>query len=278
MSPFRADLHCHTTCSDGSKSPMELVALAAEVGLQGLAITDHDSIDAYAEAIPVAESSGIRLISGVEFSTHHRGANVHLLAYAFSLQHPTILSLCKRHHERRQERCRRILERLATKGVDLSQDAELSVAIERGSSVGRPHVAAALIRRGIVRSTEAAFRQFLGEGCSCYVSMDHISTEETVAMIHDAGGLAILAHPHLIADARLLQNLFALPLDGIEAYYARFPMDRANAWLAIASKKNWLVTGGSDYHGEAKPQIPLGASWVSQETFRILEDHYQSVQ
>lgn len=276
MSDFRADLHCHSTCSDGSRTPKELVELAVDIGLKGLSITDHDSVAAYATALPRAAELGLPMISGVEFSTHHKGTDVHLLAYSFPTGHEQITALCARHKQRRQGRSRQILSLLAKRGIDLSQDKELADAIEYGPAVGRPHIAAALIRRGIVKTTEAAFQQFLGDGRCCFVSTNQISTEETIAVIHAAGGLAVLAHPQLVKDTRVLYEIFTMPLDGIEAYYARFGFERSKEWLELAAKKDWLVTGGSDYHGAAKPQIPLGASWVAEDTFRVLQKHYLS--
>jgi predicted metal-dependent phosphoesterase TrpH len=166
-----------------------------------------------------------------------------------------------------------ILELLKKRGIALEGDAPLDLAL-KSASVGRPHIAAALVRRGVVGSIEAAFKQYLGEGRSCYVPASSISVEETLTTIHEAGGLAVLAHPHLIQDEWALQELLAMPLDGIEAYYAKFAADRSQRWLEVAARKNWLITGGSDFHGDAKPQIPLGASWVDEAAFQELWQRY----
>lgn len=275
MNEFRADLHCHTTCSDGSLSPTQVMEHAAAIGLQGLSITDHDTIAAYAEALPVAQKLQISLVSGVEFSAVQADTNVHILAYAFPLASPFIQGLCERHHARRRDRCHRILELLAQKGIDLQRDSSLLRAIQ-ASSVGRPHVAAAMVRNGSVRSIEEAFKRYLGEGRSCYVSVDPITAEETLAVIHQAGGLAVLAHPHLLPDERVLLDVLKLPFDGIEAYYAKFGRYRNQRWVDIAAQRGWLITGGSDFHGEAKPQIALGVSWVNAEVFQVLWQHYEA--
>lgn len=275
MNSFRADLHCHTTCSDGSLTPTQIVQLAGSIGLQGLSITDHDSIYAYPEAMVEAASLGISLLPGIEFSAMHGPMSVHILAYAFSLDNPIIKQFCERHHLRRQQRCLKILDLLAQKQVPLMVDEQLAAALKNGHAVGRPHVAAAMVRQGLVNSIETAFRQFLGEGCPCYVSVTPISVEETLAVIHSAKGLAVLAHPHLISNEALLKALLEMPFDGIETFYARFPESRHKRWIEIATKKGWLMTGGSDFHGEMKPQIQLGCSWVSQETFHALTTHLQ---
>lgn len=272
---FRADLHCHSLCSDGSLSPEELVEKAIFLGLKGLSITDHDSIAGYETAVPLARKLNLPLVSGVEFSATHRNTSVHLLAYGFSLNNPIITQLCVRHHERRQLRYQKILALLKTQRIELLQDEELSRVIQRGGSVGRPHIAAAMVRQKFVSSMDAAFRHYLGEGRPCYVSFSPVSVEETVELIHSAGALCVIAHPHLIRSEVILNDLLAMPMDGIEAYYSRFSLEQSARWLKVAVQKGWIVTGGSDFHGEAKPQIPLGASWAPKETFSLLLRHFQ---
>lgn len=276
MTEFRADLHCHSTCSDGSATPLELIKLAVDTGLQGLSITDHDTFSAYTEAMPAARDAGLSLLPGAEFSAIHRGASVHILAYAFSLSSDSLLQLCERHLHRRRQRYHKILELLAKKRIKLMEDEPLADLLAEGRGVGRPHIAAAMVRQGFANSIESAFKLYLAEGRSCYVTGEAVSIEETLAAIHAANGLAILAHPHLIPDERLLKELINMTLDGIEGYYARFPADRNQRWLDIAAqKKNWIVTGGSDYHGTMRPQNVLGSSWTPEETFRQLVLHYQ---
>lgn len=270
MNDFRADLHCHSTCSDGTMSPTELVRHAKAIGLSGLSITDHDSIDAYDEALPLAKELGLEMISGAEFSSVHQGHNIHILAYSFPLNHPAIKNLCERHKQRRSERNRAILAKLD----ELGMHVELPESGQH-NTLGRPHIANALVEKGYVKNIEEAFHKFLGDGKCCYVFGKPVSAEETIAIIHEAGGLAIIAHPHLLKNGEISNSLISLPFDGIECYYARFPPPQEKAWVAIAQRKNWLVTGGSDFHGTVKPDTPLGASWVNQETFTILKNHYQ---
>lgn len=274
MKLFRADLHCHSTCSDGSLSPEELLQLAKDQDLQGLSITDHDTITAYETARPLAEKLGIQLISGVELSTNVKGVSVHLLGYAFDLENPAIRELCNRHHTRRMDRFHKMVEKLEQEGMPVDADA---IVEKCGSSVGRPHIAQAMIDKGYVSSIKEAFNLHLGEGRPCYVPGSSFSAEEAIDTIHQAQGKAVIAHPHLIKRRSIVDYLINLDFDGIECYYARFAADQEKPWLKLAKKRDWLVTGGSDFHGDPKPHIPLGCSWAPEETFHLLHEHFLKV-
>jgi len=274
MIDFRADLHCHSTCSDGTFTPEKLVELAHQIGLKGLSITDHDSVEAYPEAQITAERLGIRLLSGVEFSAELLGTSVHILAYGFALRHPSISQLCARHRARRLERNQEILTLLRHNRMPIIEE-ELAEISGRGT-VGRPHIALAMVKQGYVKTIREAFRKYLGEGRSCYAPGKAFSIQETLEVIHQAKGLAVIAHPHLIDNSRILKNLLKMPFDGIECYYGRFPLQVHQRWLEIALKKEWLISGGSDFHGEIKPDIALGCSWINEELFEKFFQHFQT--
>jgi predicted metal-dependent phosphoesterase TrpH len=265
MNEFRADLHCHSTCSDGTSTPIELIQIALEKGLQGLSITDHDTVHSYPIALPEAQKKGIRLISGIEFSATHKQQSVHILGYSFNLSHDAIRSLCKLHVERRKERNEQIVDKLKALGKPI--DALFSEGVE---TIGRPHIAKAMIDKGYVENYQEAFKLYLGEDKPAYARGRSISIEETLAAIKSAGGVAIIAHPHLIQNGELLRELLTMPFDGMECYYANFMRDRCERWLKMAKKRNWLATGGSDFHGNVKPNLFLGSSWTPLETFEIL--------
>lgn len=272
MNVFRADLHCHSTCSDGSLSPVELVALAKKSGLSGLSITDHDSVEAYASATDAAAKNGVELISGVEFTTSHHGMTVHVLAYGFNVDHPAIKDLCSHHLERRRMRAREILEKLSDHGMPIEED----FFVTHDGLIGRPHIAAAMVEKGYVETTDQAFRQFLGDGKICYVQgKDAVSTDETLKIIHQANAFAVIAHPHLVKNRYVILDLLKMDFDGIEGYYAKFFPNKEEQWVKIGQEKGWLITGGSDFHGVAKPKIPLGASWVGLEVFEVLKSRYR---
>lgn len=272
---FRADLHCHTTCSDGTLSPVEVVKLAAEIGLKGLSITDHDTIDAYETALPAAKDAGIELISGIEFSAAYRRTSVHILGYAFSLSDEHILAFCRRHQERREKRNQTILQLLAKNKMPITHE-ELLAGFDPSTAprktIGRPHIAQAMIRHGYVQSVQEAFSKYLKEGKPCYAAGEPFSVEETIDVIHRAKGIAVIAHPHLIEKGSTIRYLLQMNFDGLEAYYARLPAEQEEKWIKIGQEKGWLITGGSDFHGSVKPNIPLGCSWVNEQTFRLLQN------
>jgi 3',5'-nucleoside bisphosphate phosphatase len=273
MNEFRADLHCHSTCSDGTLTPEKLIQHAIDIGLRGLSITDHDTTEAYKTAIETAKQAGLELVSGIEFSSSHQKISVHILGYSFDPFHPAILNLCSKHDLRRQERNQQILERLSKLGIPLQHD-EIEIPSEKHQTIGRPHIALAMVKRGYVESVQEAFKKYLGEGRLAYVSGSAFTIEETLQTIHEAHGFAVIAHPHLIEKSSLIQQLSEMNFDGIECYYGTFHLEQEERWIKMAKRKNWLITGGSDFHGEIKPTIPLGCSWVNQETFNILQTRF----
>lgn len=268
---FRADLHCHTTCSDGSLSPEEIVGLAAKNSLQGLAITDHDSINAYATAIPAAQKAGIELITGVEFSTVHNDITVHILGYAFAPDNPLIRQLCERHQQRRQKRNQEILAKLAAHGMPLTME---EVMTSTDTSVGRPHIAMAMLKKGYIQSVAEAFHLYIGEEKSCYVRGDPFLVQEAIDILHQARGFAIIAHPHLVKESHIMRELLDMNFDGIEGYYAKMNPEQNRRWVKVGKKKEWLITGGSDFHGASKPFISLGCSTVDEGVFRVLQSRF----
>jgi predicted metal-dependent phosphoesterase TrpH len=274
-SEFRADLHCHSHFSDGTDSPEQLIELALEKGLSGLSITDHDTVAVYSEGLEIARKKNFLLLNGAEFSASYGGEPVHILAYAYQIKHRAIAALCERHAARRGKRNRRILEKLQALGFDLTEENLENKNIK--GSVGRPHIAHALLKKGVVSSIQEAFDRYLGEGKPAYDPGEPLSVEETIEAIHQGKGKAILAHPHLIKKKVTLRAMLNQPFDGIEGYYARFTKDQEKKWIDLAHQKKWIITGGSDYHGSTKPHSILGSSWVGQETFDFLYKHYLSV-
>lgn len=276
MNPFRADLHCHSTCSDGTLSPTEIVHLAKQIGLSGLSITDHDTVEAYPIVIEPCLQMGIQLLVGAEFSTVLNGSSVHILGYGFRYDNIDIKTLCIKHTERRLNRNLSILNLLAKNGMPVSEE-ELTAAcvsipedIAR-HTVGRPHIALAMVRKGYVATVQEAFKKYLSDGMPCYIQGTAITVEETIEVIHGAKGIAVIAHPHLVHDRQLVRKLLTMDFDGIECYYGRFYPQHHREWLKIAEKKKWLVTGGSDFHGSIKPDIHLGCSWIGEEQFLAIQ-------
>lgn len=269
MIDWRADLHCHTTASDGSDSPEKIIELALQAGLQGLSITDHDTIYAYDFAKKVADQANFPLLPGLELSTVFRGESIHILVYSFALQNEIIHDLILSQKKRRYERNRKILSKLKGLGIEIHEE-ELGLS----EATGRPHIAAALIEKGVVGSMKEAFEKYLGEGKLAYDGGERMEVPQAIDLIHKAGAKAVIAHPHLIKKRKILAALYDMPFDGIECYYAFFQKEREAPFLRVARKKGWIVTGGSDYHGLAKAHISLGSSWVGKESFYVLYEHY----
>jgi predicted metal-dependent phosphoesterase TrpH len=275
MNPeFRADLHCHSICSDGSDSPLEILAKANLARLSGLSITDHDTIDAYSpEFFKTAQTMGIRIMPGVEFSSELRETTVHVLGYGFDIYSPILLAFIEEMQRRRNDRNLAILKKLETHKIIVS-DEDLHLISQIGGmkkkSVGRPHIAAIMVKKGYVQSFQEAFDRYLKEGTSCYVPGFKFTPLDAIRAIHEAGGKAVLAHPHFIKNGSYVGSLLSLPFDGIECYYGNLPKHQEMPWVKIAKQKGWIATGGSDYHGTFKPHISLGCSWVGESTFQQL--------
>lgn len=261
---YRADLHCHSTCSDGTMTPIELLHLAKKKGLSGLSITDHDTLDAYTpETFQAAKELGIDLFVGVEFSARYHNSSVHILGYNVE-KNETILSFCEKHKIRRENRNREILEKFKKYSIFITEEELFACAT--GSVIGRPHIAQILVQKNYVKDIQEAFDRYLGERKCCFVESHSFTIPETIDVIHEAHGKALIAHPHLIQRQGILRILIGMNFDGIECYYSNLHNQIERKWLKMAKEKNWLMSGGSDFHGSIKPYIELGASWVDKET------------
>lgn len=260
---FRADLHCHTTHSDGTVDAKTLIHQAKSIGLQGLSITDHDTIAAYETAVPVAKELGILLGTGVEFSCGFQGQSIHILAYDFILSNPIIEMLCATQQLNRLHRNQVILEKLQAKGIALRKEA----LDDLGAVIGRPHIAQLMIKKGYVSSIREAFALYLGDNKPCFYRGSLLELKETIDALRLANVKVFLAHPHLLSRTISVKDLFKLPFDGIECYYAKISAAQEKRWIKLAKHKGLLISGGSDYHGSIKSYVPLGCSWVNKDAF-----------
>ncbi|MBI3667288.1 MAG: PHP domain-containing protein [Acidobacteria bacterium] len=256
------DLHSHTDKSDGTLPPAELIELARRKGLRTLAITDHDTVAGYDEAVPYAEAAGLELICGVELSTKFYGHAIHVLGYFFSAPPGEEF----REHLRRLEISRRERNgRLAARLRELGLEVEREEAERLGhSQIGRPHFARLLVEKGYVADVREAFDRYLDESARGYVSRRDPSLVNVIRWIHEANGLASWAHPvRMVRECglpaeTLFREMAARGMDAIEAFHSdHSPEDQAE-YLALAAKIGLAVTGGSDFHGDSKPHIDLG--------------------
>lgn len=268
----RADCHCHTLFSDGTLSPVALLDLAKKQSLTGLCITDHDTVEAYETALPYAQSLGIEMVSGIEISAEFKNVSIHVLGYGFSLQHAGLLKFCQELQQTREQRNIEILEKLSKLEMPISLD-EIKTTFPHGT-IGRPHIAKVMVSKGYVKSSEKAFDKYLGNNSRCYVKGALFEVEEAIELVHQAGGYAVIAHPHFIKPKSIVAALSEMPFDGIEAYYGRLSLSQEQPWIKLAKQKNWLVTGGSDYHGEAKSHAVLGTAWTPEEVFSLFKKRF----
>ncbi len=271
---FRADIHCHTNCSDGSDTPLRILQVAKDAGLQGLSVTDHDTTDAYTpEFFEEAKRLEIAILTGIEISSEMEEASVHILGYGYDLYDTSLKDFLVLMQERRSERNRAILKKLASRNMPITEEELKAYATER--TIGRPHIAQMMVKKGYVQTSRDAFDFYLKEGALCYASGIKYHPREVIEQIHKAKGKAVLAHPHFIKKGGFLRKLLGLPFDGIECYYSRLAKALEHPWLRMAKERGLIATGGSDYHGEVKPHIPLGCSWVGESIFRTLQNPQQ---
>jgi predicted metal-dependent phosphoesterase TrpH len=254
----KLDLHSHTTASDGTLAPAALVRLAHEAGLTTLAVTDHDTTAGLAEARAAAAAVGIDLVTGVEVGCDMPHGEIHMLGYLFDPEHPALTARLAWLREGRVVRGQEMVAKLTALGVPVAW--ERVQAIAGSGSVGRPHVAQALIESGAVADTDEAFRRYLGWGGPAYVPRRRLTPLDVIGLVREAGGVASLAHPAQIPDLEAqVAPLAAAGLAGLETYYGEYDPPTV-AWLAeIAGRFGLVPTGGSDYHGRAiKDHAALG--------------------
>jgi predicted metal-dependent phosphoesterase TrpH len=259
------DLHSHTTASDGSYSPAELVEAARAAGLHALAITDHDTFAGYNEAVPYAEAAGLRLVCGIEMSTKlHQPSRktVHLLGY-FLKRGPSaaFLQWIEGIQAARRDRNRRLAVRLQGMGIDIRLEEVEAVG---RTMAGRPHFARIMVQKGYVSNPREAFDRYLDESAPGYVDRDEPSLEEGINRIAEAGGISSLAHPIRLGkrdhgeEERLIGGMCENGLQAIEVYHSDHSYADSERYLSLARKYGVKITGGSDFHGENKPNVALG--------------------
>lgn len=256
----KKDFHVHTNHSDGTKTPNEVVDRAVLNGISCISITDHDTTAAYTqELIDYSKSKGINLVSGVEFSSWFANTSIHVLGYGIHTQNVLIKKLEKRHVERRNKRNFAILERLRGASINLDRDRYVSTDNKK---FGRAHIANDLIAYGFVSTYKEAFSKYLGDTTRFFVKIDEVTLEDTIGTIHEAGGEAVLAHPHIIKNKSLLPKLLSIGFNGVECYYGRYPRKTCDEFAALALKHGLFATGGSDYHGHTNVCVDVGTSYT----------------
>lgn len=274
------DLHVHSTASDGTYTPAELVQLAVSAGLSAFALTDHDTIAGISEAKLAAADCGCEVISGVELSCDYNGREVHMVGLFIDETDPTLQAELASFNERRIERNKEMVRRLQAEGLAITYEGLLADNHDR--VITRGNIAKYLVDHQLVRDNPTVFSRYLGDDCRCFVPREKISPGQAIRIIHAAGGLAILAHPLLYhMNLEQLRDFLALlkadGLDGMEAIYSTFqPGDERNM-KRIANELDLLISGGSDFHGSNKPHIRLGTGmgrlFVPYEVLETLKQY-----
>jgi predicted metal-dependent phosphoesterase TrpH len=262
------DLHVHSTASDGSLKPLEILALAQKIGLGALALTDHDSIEGTKEILRSGVPESFGFLTGVEISARPPqsftlSGTFHILGYGIDVDDPTLNSILETQQAARKNRNPKIIQQLNSLGIDLSLDEV--IAASGKAQIGRPHIGSLLLQKGIVQTMDEAFDRYLGRGKPAYVEKPVIPAQTALEVIRSAGGVSILAHPGLIEIKNpkpfdlLIRELILLGLDGIEVFYPNHTDSQTSYFTDIAKKFNLLATGGTDFHGAVSPDIALGA-------------------
>lgn len=243
---MRVDLHTHTTASDGDYAPPELVRLAVSRKLNLIAITDHDTTEGIAVAEQAAQGTTLTILPGIELSAEDESGDVHMLGYLINRNSPTLQNNLKRFRERRYDRARQIVERLADMGLPVDWERVRDLA---DGAIGRPHIAEAMIEAGHVGTKADAFRLYLGNDAPAYIARERLSPEQSIHLIHRAGGVAVLAHPGLLPKPiAMVERLVPAGLDGVEVIHPKNPENVRLNLRALAQRHDLIMTGGSDFH------------------------------
>ncbi len=257
------EFHCHSTASDGALTPTELIERALALGLTALALTDHDTVDGLEEAFQAAKETSLRVISGVELSCVFEGHEIHLLGYFFEHRDPTLLELLEELKVERRNRAQRMVEKLNAAGIALSY--EEVEAESPGLVLGRPHVAKALVKRGVVDSVNEAFQRFIGLHGPAYVGRSLLSLPAGIEAIRRSGGCSVLAHPGLLKDWALVERILKLEIDGVEYWHPSHSKQARKRAKKLGGKYNKVLTGGSDFHRPMGESVELGTAPVTEK-------------
>ncbi len=267
----KIDLHVHTNASDGRYSPQEVVALAAQRKVNVLAIADHDTVGGLDAGVQAAQAfPQIKLIPAIELSSHAPGSEVHILGYFLRYNDPGLLSQLAVLRSSRENRVRAMVEKLRAMGLDISLERVQEIA--GTGSLGRPHVAQALLEKGYVSSMQEVFTRYIGQGGPAYIDRHKLSPREAIALVLKSGGLPVLAHPTTVNDLEdNIDDMVRAGLAGMEVHYKDYDSSQRHELARLAKRYNLIATGGSDYHGlDESTEVMLGEAGVPPQAARDL--------
>lgn len=254
------DLHVHTNASDGLFTPSDVVENSLKLELGAIAITDHDTVDGYVEASRMVDEKVMEVVPGVELSSNYKGADVHILGYYIDYQNPEFVKKILKFRQYRYERGEDMVARLNELGLNLSMDTVKTIAGK--SSLGRPHVADALLREEFVQTYDEAFARYIGYHAPAYVPKKILTSPQAIDLIHLIRGVAVMAHPGTLRHDEFIPDLVEMGIDGIEAYHSQHKRNDTTRYKNMAGKLGIIYTGGSDCHGPRKGKSLIGTQRV----------------
>lgn len=271
------DLHTHTNASDGTGSPSENVRIAKNTGLYAVAITDHDTVAGVKEAMAEGERIGLVVVPGVEISTVDGGQDIHILGYYVDIEDAQFLQRLQQLRDTRDRRNDMIIEKLCGLGLHITMDEVIANVNKRdlkNETIGRPHIADMLVKKGYVATISEAFERYLGKNALAYVNPPRIRPEEAIDWIKEANGTPIIAHPGLYDDDKLVERLLQYGLEGVEAYHSDHTPVQEQKYALLAKQYSVPVTAGSDFHGERHGVVfhaPIGSRKVNADVLQLLQ-------
>lgn len=271
---LKADLHIHTTASDGLLSPQEVVEWASRKKLCAVAITDHDTIKGIQPAMEASSQYNIEVIPGIEFSTEYMDEEIHILGYYIDYKQDWLMAKLDEIYESRYNRAIKMIDKLSAMGMNISLEQVKELA--EGGTIGRPHIARALQENGYICNMKDAFKLYIGKGCPGYVERYRISCQEAIYMIKQLGGVPVLAHPGLINNKDCIDTILDMGVEGIEVYHTKHDDETIRYALKAVAHRKLLITGGSDCHGIFVNNEPiLGNVWVDYKYVQLLQEKAQ---
>lgn len=265
----KVDLHLHTSFSDGDLSPEEVVVEAQKQGFSAISICDHDCIDGVERAIRTGRKYGVKVIPGVEITAEKEALELHILGYFIDYKDKNLKEALSLVRQSREKRIYNMIDELKEFDINISPEAVFNLS--KDGSIGRPHLAKALVKEGFVASEDEAFRKYLGDKAPCYVRRFNLSPEEAIEIICKTKGIPVYAHPKVVGRDDFIPGFIKAGLRGIEAYHTDHTPSVRSYYEELARKNNLLVTGGSDFHGAVKKDAFIGKVSIPYQLVEELE-------
>ena len=264
-----ADLHVHSVFSDGTSTPEDLISGSKKSALSAIAVVDHDTIQGVLPSLEIGLKEGVEVLPGIELSAEYEGLEIHILGYLIDCNNNELIEKLAFLKKNRVDRIYKIVKKLNDLGINLDSQDVFDIA--GLGTVGRLHIARALVKKGFVGSVYEAFKKYIGDNGPAYALGFHFTPEEAIKLIKVAGGIPVLAHPYILKKDELIFKFIDQGIMGLEVHYTEHSQSMVNFYSNIAKERGLLITGGSDFHGSAKPEVKLGSIKVPYELVERLK-------